>query len=329
MSAGTVERLDTVETAAPADPWRLYDVQVARTEQLSPTFVRVTFTGEGLEDFDAGGLDQRVKLVLPATEGGYDHLPRSTDWYTRWRALPDERRCTLRTYTVRAVRRGIPGVAAEVDIDFALHGESGPASRWALAARPGDRVVLWGPDARHGGPYGGIEFAPGPGAHSFLVVGDETAVPAVSVILAELADWAVAGEIVCGEVLLEVPCADDVLDLVVPPNVTLTWVVRDGTPHGDRLVPLVHAAADRLLGCCSIPGTAQELPDVDIDAETLWEVPVDEAGVPLASQAPLYAWLAGEAAVIRSLRRHLVSERGVDRKSVAFMGYWREGRPEN
>ncbi|MES1170393.1 MAG: SIP domain-containing protein, partial [Leifsonia sp.] len=42
----------------------------------------------------------------------------------------------------------------------------------------------------------------------------------------------------------------------------------------------------------------------------------------------MYAWLAGESGVIKTLRRHLVTECGVDRKAVAFMGYWREGRPE-
>jgi NADPH-dependent ferric siderophore reductase len=43
---------------------------------------------------------------------------------------------------------------------------------------------------------------------------------------------------------------------------------------------------------------------------------------------PLYAWLAGEAGVIRTLRRHLVAERGMDRHAVAFMGYWRIGRAD-
>ena len=44
--------------------------------------------------------------------------------------------------------------------------------------------------------------------------------------------------------------------------------------------------------------------------------------------APLYAWLAGEAGVIRTLRRHLVAERGLDRRAVAFMGYWRLGHAD-
>ena len=60
---------------------------------------------------------------------------------------------------------------------------------------------------------------------------------------------------------------------------------------------------------------------MDVDREILWEVPERRP-------RPLYAWLAGEAAVIRGLRRHLVTERGLDRRAVAFMGYWRRGRAE-
>jgi NADPH-dependent ferric siderophore reductase len=72
-----------------------------------------------------------------------------------------------------------------------------------------------------------------------------------------------------------------------------------------------------------------ELEDVDIDTGMLWEVPVDHAtGEPLRQSAALYAWLAGEAGSIKTLRRHLVGTCGVDRKAVAFMGYWREGRAE-
>ncbi|MET8468049.1 SIP domain-containing protein, partial [Micromonospora zamorensis] len=91
--------------------------------------------------------------------------------------------------------------------------------------------------------------------------------------------------------------------------------------YGSRLVPAVAAAADRLL----VPrasATTQPAPDVDVDTEILWEVPEEVA------TAPLYAWLAGEAGVIRTLRRHLVAERGLDRRAVAFMGYWRLGHAD-
>ncbi|MGW2017905.1 siderophore-interacting protein [Streptomyces sp. NPDC001927] len=36
-----------------------------------------------------------------------------------------------------------------------------------------------------------------------------------------------------------------------------------------------------------------------------------------------YAWLAGEAGAVRALRRHLVEDRGYDRRAVHFTGYWR------
>lgn len=36
-----------------------------------------------------------------------------------------------------------------------------------------------------------------------------------------------------------------------------------------------------------------------------------------------FAWVAGEASAVREIRRHLVGERGLDRRSVAFAGYWR------
>jgi NADPH-dependent ferric siderophore reductase len=57
------------------------------------------------------------------------------------------------------------------------------------------------------------------------------------------------------------------------------------------------------------------------DCELVWDVPEE------ARSDGLYAWIAGESSVVTGLRRHLVCDLGVDRRSVAFMGYWREGRP--
>ena len=45
----------------------------------------------------------------------------------------------------------------------------------------------------------------------------------------------------------------------------------------------------------------------------------------VADHADVYAWIAGEAGVVTSLRRFLVKERGLGRGQVAFMGYWRRG----
>jgi iron complex transport system ATP-binding protein len=337
----TAEATASLETAAPAvQPWRMFDVAVTRVTRLCPSFVRITFTGDDLDLFADNGRDQRIKFLLPAPCGGWEYLDRQNpDWFTSWRALPEERRNPLRTYTVRAVRQGM----REVDVDIVLHGDTGPASRWANGARPGTPLVIMGPDARYdAGPHGGLEFAPPSHSHALLLAGDETAVPAIAAICESLPADAL------GEVYLEVPHPEDRWTLVAPAGVRVTWLAREEREHGDLLVPAVKAAADRLLAMGVrasrddvAPGVGPEqtlsstgidldaeLPDVDVDAEQLWEVPIDTDGRPLVQDAVLYAWLAGEAGVIKTLRRYLVSEKGVDRKSVAFMGYWRRGRAE-
>ncbi|MFF0369974.1 siderophore-interacting protein [Micromonospora sp. NPDC005087] len=294
----------------PITPWRLFTVEVRAVRRLSPSFVRVTFTGSDLDRFADNGYDQRIKLALPLPGQREVRLPEGPDWYAKWRALPEHLRNPVRTYTVRAVRPDL----AEVDVDLVLHGDSGPATRWAARVRAGDEIAILGPDAGYDGDHGGIEFQPS-AAGSLLLAGDETAVPAISGICERLPRDA------RGTVVLEVPDIDDVLPLVAPPRVEVRWLVRGADGHGSRLVPAVAAAAGELLAG-DATGAAQPVADVDVDTEILWEVPDEVPPV------PLYAWLAGEAGVIRTLRRHLVAERGLDRRAVAFMGYWRLGRAD-
>ncbi|GAA1868881.1 siderophore-interacting protein [Myceligenerans crystallogenes] len=314
---------DASREAVAATPWRMFDVEVTRVVRLCPSFVRVTFTGGDLHRFADNGRDQRIKFVLPDPSGGWDHLLKNDpDWFTSWRALPDERRNPLRTYTVRTVRQD----RHEIDVDMVLHGDSGPASRWATAAREGSPLVIMGPDAWFDGPQGGAEFAPPSGSHALLLAGDETAVPAIAAICESLPADAV------GEVFLEVPHPEDGWVIAAPEGVRVHWLHRDGAEHGDLLVPAVRRAADQMLAMGVRPDAAlaaEEPADVDIDNGILWEVPVDDEGRPLVQDTVLYAWLAGEAGVIKTLRRYLVGECGVDRKAVAFMGYWRKGRSEN
>jgi NADPH-dependent ferric siderophore reductase len=292
--------------------WRFFEVSVAAVRRLAPSFVRVTFTGPDLDGFADNGADQRFKLLLPDARGGYDALPTGPDWHDAWRALPDERRNPIRTYTVRAVRPG----RREVDVDLVRHGDAGPASAFAGAARTGDRAVLLGPNRDFLGVHGGLEFRPAAGHRGpVLLAGDETAVPAVLSVLEGLPADA------HGEAVLEVPAAGDELAVAAPRGVRVTWAVRGGAVgHGERLVPLVEQALARIgLTVGSVPAV-ETITEADPD-ELVWEVPEGTA-------APgVYAWLAGEAGVVSGLRRRLVRDLGVDRRSVAFMGYWRRGRP--
>ncbi|MDP9867801.1 MULTISPECIES: siderophore-interacting protein [Streptosporangium] len=304
VSEQTVERVEEIL------PYCAFHVRVLRTLRLSPSFLRVTFAGEELSAFADNGFDQRIKLILPLPDGGFTPLGDGADWYQRWRALPPELRNPIRTYTVRAVRPR----RCELDVDFVLHGDAGPASRWATHAAPGHRAVVVGPNAACPGPTGGQEWAPPAGATRLLLAGDETAAPAIAAIAESL-----SGD-VRATVLLEVPERADALPLDVRPGVEVTWLPREGARHGELLVPAVREA---VAGITPAGGEAADpLEDVDVDAEILWEIPQP------SGRDGLYAWLAGEAGVVKLLRRHLVQEAGVDRSSVAFMGYWRLGRAE-
>ncbi|MET3807622.1 NADPH-dependent ferric siderophore reductase [Nakamurella sp. UYEF19] len=295
---------------APHAPYRAFDVEVGRIEHLTPSFVRITFTGTDLHDFADNGNDQRLKLVLPLDDLGFEHFPRSEEWYRDWRLLPEEHRNPIRTYTVRAARPDI----AEVEMDLVLHGDGGPASRWAGTARIGDRLVLIGPNRLCPGDTTAAEWRPRSGA-SLLIGADPTAVPAACAILAELAEDA------CGVAVLEVPTEADRLSVRAPAGIRVDWRIQDGAP-GAALEAGVRAAVRHLVAAPSTPGSDPGAADTDV----LWDIPVDDTDG--AEPAPLYAWLAGEASAVVRLRRHLVADVGVDRKSLAFMGYWRQGKAE-
>ena len=304
----------TSAAAQPAAPgYRFFAVTVARTERLGPSSVRLTLAGPALTGFGAGGDDQRIKLVLSRDGSPVEGLlTDGPSWYQDYCALPDDVRPYLRTYTVRAARPAL----GELDVDVVLHGveegHAGPAASWAAAALPGDPVVVLGPDRPGRGRAWGVEGAPPLDGPLFLA-GDETAVPAVGAILEGLPEGRTAIAV------LEVPTAGDVLPLAVPPGVEVRWLVRGARARGEALAPAVHAALCEL----GVAGRAagEDPEDVDLEAGLLWDVPESRT-------EGCYAWLAGEAGMVKALRRRLVRDLGLPRPAVAFMGYWRLGAAE-
>ncbi len=337
-------------TSADTEPMVLaFDVVVTRVQDLTATFRRISFGGSCLRAFGVAGdtLDLRIKIIIPA-EGrecpdisGLMQGGGAAGWYQSWLGMDAEDRGFMRTYTVRDAR--CSGGQPEIDVDFVLHlddeGRGGPAAEWAAAAQPGARVCVIGPNSAAAqcltaGAYGGIEWSPGLAQH-VLLAGDETAVPAISAILEALP------EDIGGHAFLEVPDEGDIQEIATRSSVSVSWLPRDGRRHGERLEEAVRDAV-RVPGWVSLSGPGgvsggNEPEDVDIDRTILWETPqLLEAAIvrstvnperPPGTQ-PFYAWIAGEAAVVRGLRRYLVRDVGVDRKQVAFMGYWRRGRAE-
>src|SRR5688500_6398747 len=174
--------------------YRPFAVQVARVQRLGPSFLRVTFTGAELDQCAPNGFDQRIKVLFPAAGLGLADWPTGPDWYGEWRALPEERRNALRTYSIRAWRPE----PREMDVYFVLHGSTGPASAWAEQAAVGDEVALIAPNARFPGATGGFEWHPPADSSCLLLAGDETAVPAICAIVERLpagrrAGWPLRG----------------------------------------------------------------------------------------------------------------------------------------
>lgn len=149
--------------------------------------IRVTLGGEAMRDFPPGFAGGYVKLMLaPASAHG---------------------KAVIRTYTIRHQH------AEAIDLDFALHGgaAAGPATRWALNARPGDTIAVGGP---------GLPKPLPEGRDFYLIAGDMTALPAISVNLAALPADA------CGFAAIEIQDTADRPDLVVPEGVTVEWLIN-------------------------------------------------------------------------------------------------------
>ncbi|UDY23221.1 siderophore-interacting protein [Nocardioides sp. Kera G14] len=283
---------------------------VTEITRPSPSFARIVLGGPELADFGVDGplFDQRIKLLFPGPAGLPELRPES--WWTDFTALPEETRGWVRTYTIADVLGS--DEETRIVVDFVLHpGAHGPGSGWALAAEAGDELLAVVP--RRGTPMGGIEFAPG-GATRVLLIGDETALPAIVQILRELP----AG--MAGSVFIEVPLDGDCVELPRVPEVEVTWLPRNGAPIGELVVEAVGAH----LGFAATP---EEVVGLEVDPD-LWETPVhSSSGEELVSEPvdDRYAWIAGESSLVARLRRHLVGELGLPRAQVAFMGYWREG----
>ncbi|HGK7303682.1 TPA: siderophore-interacting protein [Stenotrophomonas maltophilia] len=288
--------------------YRLFEVALKERRVLSPSLHRLVFTGADVARMKTEGPDQRIKVFFPLPGQDAPEVPSGEDWYARYRALADDQRPPMRTYTLRQLR----AAQGEVDVDFVLHGETGPASRWAVYAQPGDRVVLLAPDADCAESSEGWEWKPPAGVGQVLLVADETALPAVAGILEELAAQVDPPRVLA---LLEVAGEGGAIALKAPPSAELVWLPRGQAAYGQALVEAVQA---RLAASPVVAGDA--LDEIDVDAQILWEQ--SDAGV----AGPFYAWVAGEAGAVMAIRRHLVRDCGLDRRALTFMGYWRQGR---
>jgi len=190
---------------SPRGERRTWHGVVARTQWLTPALVRVVLTGDELRELPALTFtDHYVKIHFgPPVEAG--------------------QRPVTRTYTIRWFDRE----TNELAIDFVVHGTQGLAGPWAAAARPGDSIAFNGP---------GGAWAPDLTADVHLLVGDESAVPAIAAALEALPSDATA------EVFVEVAGPGFQPELQSAPGTVVNWVHRGREPYGEPLARAVRSA---------------------------------------------------------------------------------------
>jgi NADPH-dependent ferric siderophore reductase len=184
---------------------RTTTLEVRRTERLTPHMIRVVAGGEDLAAFpDTPHTDRYVKILFPRPDVRY---PDPFDMDAIRAELPREQWPAMRTYTVRALDH----VAGELTIDFVHHGDVGLAGPWAAAARPGDVLRLAGP----GGAY-----APDAAADWHLMVGDESALPAIGAACERVPEGAAVVAVI------EVADAAEQQELRCSGELRTTWLHR-------------------------------------------------------------------------------------------------------
>lgn len=226
-------------------------LNVATVEALTPRMKRIGFVSDELRDFDSAAPDDHVKLFFPSATG--EEAPR-------------------RDFTPRA----FDPARGTLVIDFALH-EAGPATQWAAQAKVGDPLEIGGP---RGSTIVPDDF------DWYLLVGDETALPAIGRRAEELRPGVPVTTIavVANEAEIQVFDARAALSSL--------WVLRSEA-GADDAASLKAALAAHILP----PGDG-------------------------------FIWIGAEAAVARSLRDYLITERGHPRAWMKAAGYWKRGQAD-
>jgi NADPH-dependent ferric siderophore reductase len=174
---------------------RRRQLTVQRVDRIAAHMISVTLGGD-LDGFTSLGFDDHVKLFFPSGQMGEDGQPHA-----------DSRDYTPRRYDA---------AARTLDIEFVIH-DAGPATRWAMQAKPGQPLQI-------GGPRGSFVIPTNFDWH--LLIGDDTALPAIARRLGELPAGSRA------VVIAEIDGIEDQVAFESAAEVTVAWAHRNGADPG-------------------------------------------------------------------------------------------------
>jgi len=199
------------------EPPRFRRVRVRSKHLLSERMLRIVLGGDELDGFAIESPASSVRLLLPPS--GTNALEMPT-WTGNQFELATGERAPIRTFTPRA----FDAERRELALDVVLH-EHGAATDWARRAETGDEAAISGP---------GRSETLDPGAKSFLLAGDDSAIPAI----AQLLEW--IGTDCTIDVHIEVAHPDARFELPDHPQATITWHdAADGATPGSSIVEVV------------------------------------------------------------------------------------------
>src|SRR5690606_22624821 len=184
---------------------------VKRTVYLSPHYIRITLTGNDVPLFQHTKVGANNKIFLPSNVDNQIYF--------------DQKKSIRRTYT----HRGIDLDKKEMIIDFVAHGDSGPASAWAIQAKPGDKLGV-AMKNKTSDLY--------PKADWYLLVGDATGIPVLATILERLPPSAK------GIAFIEVLNKEEEIPLSTSADIQINWVYNNAP--GEKF-PLVAAVQNAML----------------------------------------------------------------------------------
>jgi NADPH-dependent ferric siderophore reductase len=188
---------------------------VSASERYRPNIQRVTLISDEFARFICDVPDQFITFIFPmaGADPTVPAVPRAFTW-DDWGRLPADQQPHARNYSVRWYRPE----SREIVVDMVLHDGRSIGTDWAVAAKPGDQLAIWGPR---------IAYDPPPNVEWQLLLADHTGLPALAAILES---WPPEMR---GTAVIEVDRPEDIQPLPTKARSEIIWVFREGAHPGD------------------------------------------------------------------------------------------------
>lgn len=208
------------DTTTSVSPFIAAPFTVIRKEYITPHYLRVFLTGESVAEIAETTLGINNKIIIPSSGMLNFTMPQMNTETKEWMYEENSSRPIIRTYT----HRGIDLEKNEIWIDFVVHGDEGPASKWAIDAKPGDFL--------------GVMMKRGKkelyaAADHYVLVGDATAIPVIGAILEDLPASAK------GIAILEVYNKNEEQLLKTKANIDFIWTHNPNPQHGSKIAAIL------------------------------------------------------------------------------------------